>query len=32
MVSDCAPLSDGPLDDILQLTLSVTKITYLLNE
>ena len=29
---DCAPLSDGPSDDGFQLTLSVSKFTYLINE
>jgi len=29
---DCAHLSDRPSDDSFQLTLSVSKITYLLNE
>jgi len=27
---DCAPLSDGPSDDGFQLTLSVSKFTYLI--
>ena len=29
---DCPPVSDGPSDDGFQLTLSVSKFTYLIND